>query len=321
MKRKPVHVLLGVLALLVIGYAGLRWLRSGGAGASPDAFGLGDLDPERLDSVVMAQPADTVRLVRAGGRWRVGRWPADSARIEDLWRATDEADASELVARSAGNHSRLGVTDSAATHILFYAAGEPRAHLLVGTSGPSWPSVYAREPGADEVYLLTGELSNLARLGAAEWRNRRIARFDPVDVDRVLVVQEADTLILERTDTAWTVAADTAPPVPADSAAVRRAVEGLSRLSSAGFAPDSIIGRLDFANPSARVAVLGADGAILAQVLLVRKEEGRGIYYVRRPAGPDVWELSELSVEDFLKPAAHFRRRDPPSVDPLRAPG
>lgn len=308
MRRKQVYLLLAILGLLVTAYAGLRWLRGAGAGAAAtDAFDLAALEPERLDSVVMTQPGDTVRLVRSTTGWRVGRWPADSARVEELWRATDEADATELVARSPANHARLGVTDSAAARVVFYGGGGPRGQLLVGSSGPSWPSAYAREPGAVEVYLLRGELANLVRRDAGEWRNRRIASFDPLDADRIVLVRGADTVTLERADTTWTVAADTAAPVPADSAAVRRAVEGLSRLSSAGFAPDSIVGRLDFATPVARVSVLDEDGTALADLLLT--EKGEGTYYVKRVQGPDVWELSEFSVEDFLRTAEHYRRK------------
>lgn len=311
MRRTRVYILLGILALVILAYAGLRRVRSGaGAEASPDVFHLGKLDLERSDSIVMAQRADTVRLIRSGRRWRVGRWPADSARIEGLWRAFDEADASELVARSPEDHARLGVTESEATHVILYASGEPRAHLLVGASGSAWPSAYARESGVDEVYLLRGELSSLVGRSADEWRNRRIARFDPIAVDRVVVVEGANTVVLERAQSAWTVTADTAPPVPADSAAVRRAVEGLSRLSSAGFAPDVILDRLDFEHPAARVAVLDADTTTLAELRLVRK--GAGTYYVKASDGPDVWELSELSVGDFLRPADHFRRRAAP---------
>ncbi|MGH7544557.1 MAG: DUF4340 domain-containing protein [Gemmatimonadota bacterium] len=308
MSRTRVYILFGVLAALVLAYAGLRWVRSGvGAGASPDVFRLGILDLERSDSIVMAQRADTVRLARSGRRWRVGRWPADSARIEELWRGFEEADASELVARDAESHARLGVTEAEATHVILYAAGGPRAHLLIGASGSAWSSAYARESGVDEVYLLRGELSSLVRRNADEWRNRRITRFDPIAVDRVVLVEGIDTVVLERADTAWIVVADTTPPAPADSAAVRRAVEGLSRLSSAGFAPDPILDRLDFGNPAARVAVLDADHTTLAELRLVRR--GEGTYYVKRPDGPDVWELSELSVGDFLRPADHFRRR------------
>lgn len=319
MSRRAVYLLVAVLAVLVVGYAGLRWIRSG-AGASPDAFELGKIDLERSDSIVIARPADTVRLLRTGRHWRVGRWPADSARMVELWRAFDEAHASELVARTPENHARLGVTEPEATHVLFYSAGEARAHLLVGATGSAWPSAYAREAGADEVYLLRGEVASLVRRGADEWRNRQVARFDPVAADRVVLVwagegaeaaeaaQAADSIVLERAGSAWTVAADTAPAVPADSAAVRRAVEGLSRLSSAGFAPDSILDRLDFRRPAARVVVFDADSLPLAELRLVRK--GEGTYYVKRPDAPDVWELSDLSVRDFLRPADHFRRGD-----------
>lgn len=312
MRRKPLYWLLAVLGALAVAYAGARWLRGGGArAAATDAFDLAALEPERLDSVVIARPGDTVRLVRSAAGWQVGRWPADSARIEDLWRATGEADATELVARSPANHARLGVTDSAATRVIFYGGGAALRELLIGGSGPSWPSAYAREPGAAEVYLLPGELSNLARRGADEWRNRRVASFDPLDADRVILARGADTVTLERTDTTWTVAADSAAPAPADSAAVRRAVEGLSRLSSAGFAPDSIVGLLDFSAPVARVTVLDEDGTALSDLAFVEKAEGA--YYVKRAQGPDVWELSEFSVEDFLRSAEQYRRKGAPA--------
>lgn len=309
MSRKHVYVLLGVLGALVALYLGLR-LRGpgGGLAASDEALGLSGLATERVDSVVFARPDDTLRLARGDVGWRVGRWPADSARIEELWRAAREAQAAELVARSPANHPRLGVTDSAATRVAFFAGGKAAAKLLVGASGPSWPSAYVRRPDAPEVYLLRGDLANLVRRAANEWRTSRIASFDPVRADRVILRRGRDSVTLERADTLWTVAAGKAAPAAADTAAVRRAVETLSRLSSAGFAPDSVADALSFERPTARVTVLDGAGATLADLLLLEGEAGS--YYIRRADRADVWDLSRFTVEDFLRKAEEFRRRE-----------
>jgi hypothetical protein len=162
-----------------------------------------------------------------------------------------------------------------------------------------------RRPGEDEVYLLRGELATLVRRAATDWRVRRIAQFDPVRADRVILRTAADSVTLERRDTAWTVAVGAGAPVPADSAAVRRTAESLSRLQSAGYAPDSVAFALRFDEPTARVRVLDADGAVLADLLVLEREEGS--YWVKRADGPDVWDVSRFSVEDFLKPADAFR--------------
>lgn len=289
-------------------YLGLR-LPWPGADASPaagDLLGLSELRPESVEGVTIAKPEDTVRLSRSGGTWTVGRWPADSARIEALWRAVEEAKAAELVARSPANHPRLGVTDSAATRVTFFSGGDRRSDFLLGQSGPSWQSAYVRRPGEPEVYLLRGELASLLRRGRDEWRSREIARFDPVRADRVIVLVDDDSVTLERRDTTWTVAAGSGGPVPADSAAVRRAVESLSRLSSAGFVADSVVETLRFDRPSARVRALDASGSVLADLLFITGED-EGSYYVKRADRPDVWSLSRFSVGDFLRGAKEFQ--------------
>lgn len=309
MRRRHLYVLLGIHVFLLLVYFGQR-LVAGPERRAAEAgvLGLDGFAFERVDSVVIARTGDTLRLVRSQDGWRVGRWPADSARVEELWRSAREAAATELVARSPTNHPRLGVTDEAAIRLVLWAGAEREAELLVGESGPTWPSAYVRRAGDDDVYLLRGELANVVRRGPDEWRSRQVARFDPLRADRVILRTGRYSVTLERADTLWTVAEGRAVPVPADTAVVRRAVETLSRLSSAGFAPDSVADALSFDRPAARVTVLDDAGATLADLLLLEGEAGS--YYVRRADGPDIWDLSRFTVGDFLRKAEELRRRE-----------
>ena len=310
MSAKRLYTLLGVLAGLLLLYAGLRFATArGGAPVGGDPLGLGGVVPERVDSVVFSGPRDTVRLVRRDGGYMAGRWRADSARVEELWRAVDSVVVAELVSRSPANHPRLGVADSAATRVAFYAGADRVAELLVGQSGPAWRTAYVRRPGADEVYLVRGELATLAHRRRDDWRDREIARFEPFRADRVEIVLDGESTTLERQDTLWTVAAGGAEPVPADTAAVRRAVETLSQMTSTSFAADSVAETLDFGAPEGRVAVRDEAENVLAELLLRRREDGS--WYVRRADRPDVWVLSRFSLEDVLRKPEDFRRRGP----------
>src|SRR5690606_29368631 len=157
-------------------------------------------------------------------------------------------------AANPDNHARLGVAADSTWRIELRGAGgaEPIL-LLIGRNGPNHPSVYARLPDADEVFVVSGDLGHAARRRVREWRDRVVVRADTASAQRIVVARDDEAYTLVRGDSArWT-----ADGTPADSAAVADLLRELARLETQAFAPDTAVLGDDVARS---VLALGAAG-------------------------------------------------------------
>jgi hypothetical protein len=267
MSEKTLRIIIGAVVVLVAAYALAAMIGESPSSASGDdaralVRALEDARKADLEAIriVGPGPGDSVELARgAGGAWSANGKPADSAGVARLLDALEAARVGHLAAANPDNHARLGVAADSAWRLELRraGAGEP-IRLLLGENGPSYPSVYARLPDADEVFVLSGGLGNAARRRAAEWRDRVVVRADTTAVHRIVVTRDETTYALERGDSArWTVDGE-----PADSMAVADLLRELARLEAQAFAPDSVA--LEEATRS--VLALGAAGDTLALV-------------------------------------------------------
>lgn len=299
MSEQALKRILVVVAALVVAY-GLAELVTGGTGGGGGDAGavtsaLEGLDAGSVSEAVFQRASDTVRLARSDGSWTVNGFAADSSRVAALWSSLEPDHVDGVVARNPDNHDRLGVGDGAPRAVFRTGDGRSTA-LLVGNSGPAFPSVYVRLEGSDEVVLLDGELRSAARRGVSDWRDRTIARVDTGSVTRVEVTRDGATSVLERADSGWNVAGEAA-----SADAVRNLLGQLARLDASGFAPDSV--SLD--EPERRVVALGASGDTLL-ALDIQPTEDSGVRV--RPRGREtIYRLSSYRADRLTPEAADLR--------------
>lgn len=294
------RILLGV-GVLVFAYLGAALLGGSPDGTAGDTNGPTDLleavSADRVESVRFAAPADTVRLERSDGGWTVNGRPADSATVRGFWSELEDARPEGPVARNPENHERMGVTDDGAVHVLFRLEGGEERELLVGSSGPAYPSAYVRIPDEDVVHLLHGEIRGAVERDADGWRDRTVARVDTSRVRRLEIDREGETYVVERDGSGWTVDGE-----PADSAAVRRLVGGLASIRASGFPPDTAT----LEAPSHRLVVTDAAGDTLLSLALLREEDAFRAR-ARTAAGPTLYEVSGSLVDRLAPDPAGLR--------------
>lgn len=303
-------VVIGAL-VLVVAWAGATLLGGGGRGAdgagSPLARALARAGMSHVDSVELRRSADTLRLVRDGGRWLVDGHDTDSAQVARFWSAVDSARVAEIAARNPANHGALGVAGASALTLVFHRGDGDSVRLLLGKAGPYYPSVYARLPGQDDVWLVRGSLRREASRSAEEWRDRTVVRVDTAAVRSLSVTRHDTTLRLVRGDSAWSVDGK-----PADGGAVGRMLEQLADLQASAFAPDSVRpGRA-----VRTVTAIGAGGDTLAVVRFAeRAQEG---YWATARGSSQVFQVPRFRV-DRIAPALTVLRPSPGTTRPPSA--
>lgn len=266
MSEKTLKNLVGLLGGLVVLY-GLVTLVTGGDGGGSGALGtaLAGIDPGTVDAVRFDGDAGAVELRRGESGWSVNGRPADSASVDRLWSAVEDAAAAQVVSTNPDNHANLGVSADNATSLEILRDGETAVRLLIGDNGPYRPSAYVRLADRDPVGLAEGQIRTLAGRDIDSWRDRTVVRLDTAAVERVRVEREDGGYTVERGGGEWTVDGE-----PAAARAVLDLLGELASLEASGFAPEDAA-----FEASSTLTALGGDADTLA-VLRIQPAGGQG---------------------------------------------
>ena len=251
-------ILIGVVVVVAAWAASALLGRRGGRGPAASSAlqaTLAGVHEGGVTWVRVLNGKDTVELRRSGGRWLVDGWPTDSDAVASFWTAVDSARVTELASRNPAHQADLGVKGPGSIEVAFRRRSGDSVRVLLGRAGPYYPSAYARLPGSDEVWILSGDLRRQASRPVEEWRDRTMVRVDTGAVRTIIVARGDTTMTLARTDSAWTVNGH-----PASPKTVRGLLDGLAELQAGGFAPDTVRPGA----PTRSVVALGAGSDTLA---------------------------------------------------------
>ena len=289
---KKILITLGVLVALW----GLSALMSGGSdgGSSAAAGGvataLDGLDGSTIDAVQISGPLANLSLAREGGAWTVNGFAADSTAMGRLWDALADAEVGRVVATNPANHDRMGVSvDSAWTLEVTRAAGGTST-VLLGNTGPMFPSAYARVADDDVVVVVSGDLRAAVTRGLVQWRDKTVLVADTAAITRMVINADGEALTLERPDDVWMVYGEVAA-----AAAVANVLSELSRLVAIGFMEDGSAPEDD----PRRVTAFNATGDTIVTVMVSGTGSTR---YVQVPDSDTVFEMPGWRV-DRLAPS------------------
>jgi hypothetical protein len=295
------RALAGLAALLVL-WAAFALFR-GSIADTTARLSLPQVTAADVDRVAIARGGDTVVLVRVPAGWQVNGHPADGAQTDQLFRAlTDTGASSELLARQAASHGRLGV-DSAGRRVVFAKGSDTLLALVVGEQGRAFQTAYVRLADASEVFLYRGALPGLLSRNEDAWRDRRIAQVPPDFVGAMIVTRGGRDARLTRTESGWTVAGGAA-----DTVAVQRALRALSDLAAIGFATQAQVDSLDFSRPWGRVTVMGRRGDTLLALEVDSTASG---YWVRRAGAGDVYRVDFWRLDQLMPTPNAWRAGSP----------
>jgi hypothetical protein len=263
MSERALKQLVGALAVVVV-----LWLAAtlvsragdGSIGPSGDLAAFFDgVSADAVSEVRILRPADTIVLSRAADAWSVNGFRADSGSVARFFQTLEGAEPGNLMATNPANHDRMGVSaDSART--LELELGSQTRSLLFGGNGPRPSTIYARQPGADQVYLVEGALSSHLQRQLDDWRNRRMLAIDTGTVARIAVQRGDDAYTLVRGDSVWTFADGGA----ARESQVRSVLNELAGLVASRFVADD--DSLAARPPGGSAVAFSEQGDVLAEV-------------------------------------------------------
>ena len=237
---------------------------------------------DRVASIEIVGPADTVRLERTPDGWTADGYDADSARVNRIWATLAEADVDGVAGTNPANHERFGVAGADAWHLTFVEEDGARHDVILGNAGTRFASSYARLPDEDAVIHLVGDLRSTVARTLDQWRNRTVAALDTGAVASLILTRDGRRSELARGDSAWT-----GPSGPVDADAVRGVLQEIAALSATGFAADTVTVP---AGAGARsLVVRSVEGDTLLALL---GAPGDNTFRLRRLDQPTVFEVA-----------------------------
>ena len=299
MSERTLKQIFGALGILVILWLG-SVLLSGRRGGGPASGGgvaslLEGLDETTVDAVRIVGPNQTMALQRSGGVWTVNGNLADSVTVTRFWNALEGAEVGGVVANNPSNHERMGLSADSAWTVDFTLADGGMASVLVGKTGPIFPSGYVRLPDQDAVVVVSGDFRPTVILSITQWRDKTILRVDTAAVVRVVLETDEGIHVAERSDTTWSVDGE-----PANANTMRSVLDELANLVALGFVED---GEALEENPR-RVIALGAEADTLGIVVVTG---GAATRHARTPGSATVFEIPIFRA-DRITPAIEALR-------------
>ena len=294
MSDRTLKRLFGLLVLGFVLYAALSWVTRARRSGSNDDSGVARLleraDPESVSSIQFVGSGDTVTVSRTERGWTVNEYAADSALVARFLTSLAESEVDAVVATNPSNHERMGVEGSdAVTMRLLSDDGD--VELILGNSGRRFGTVFAREPDADAVVSILGDLRSAAVRPVEQWRDKSVVRVDTAQVATLVFETASGSYQVERDDSAWSLEG-----APADSATVRVVLSELVNVFATGFAPDTA--RLQ-EGQATTVTALDAAGDTLASLTAQSTESG---LWLQRRGSPTVYELAAWREERLYPP-------------------
>lgn len=287
-----------ILAVAVLVWGGLA-LMSRSRTDSPAGLAMPALPPSEVEEVFLGRGADTVRLTNSGSRWAVNGVPASQGAITAfLLAASDSTARSELIARSANPHERLGVDTAQARRLTVTVAGRPALDLLVGNRGPDFEGFYVRRPDEDAVYLLRGDFAEALARGVEEWRDREILAVAADSIGGITVRLGRETYSVARSGRGWTVGG-----APGDSIGIARYVAQFGDVRASGFPDPAQLAVPSFDPAEREVALLAPDGRMLERLEFDSTEAA---FWLRNAAGV-VYRIDRATADRLTPAAASLR--------------
>ena len=302
MSERTLKQIFGALGILVILWLG-SVLLSGRPGGGPAPGGrvaslLEGLDETTVAAVRIVGPNQTMALQRTGGAWTVNGNLADSVTVTRFWNALEGAEVGGVVANNPSNHERMGLSADSAWTVDFTLADGGTASVLVGKTGPIFPSGYVRLPDQDAVVVVSGDFRPTVILSITQWRDKTILRVDTAAVARVVVETDEGIHVAERSDTTWSVDGE-----PANANTMRSVLDELANLVALGFVED---GEALEENPR-RVIALGAEADTLGIVVVTG---GSATRHARTPGSAIVFEIPIFRANRITPAIEELRAAD-----------
>jgi hypothetical protein len=299
MSKKTLNTIIKIFLSATILWVGLSLMnsRSNRSDATVNSVRefFANFDSTTVTNLNIQSPDGSItELAHLDDSWTVNGYSIEEVSLSKLLDAIDENEVGNVVAINAENHGRMGLSADSTWRLEIVQSESNKSTILIGNTGPTFPSVFTRVVDQDEVVLISGDLRGAVTQSLTEWRDKTIITTDTIALSSILLDYGNATYRLERSDTTWTMDGEVV-----DAAAVIGITAELSNMEASGFLDES-------QNPSTentrRIVAMDESGSIMNQLVLT----GQGLTrHVQNPNSEIIfeipsWKFSRIVPDIFM---------------------
>ncbi len=302
MKNRNI-LLLGTLVVLI----GIYWFMQKSKPVVETDRPFVSADSAKVDLVRIESPDETVELVKEGEKWWMNkpvRYPAAEKNVQMAVQKLKEMKKLAMITEKADRYSDFQVSDSGATRVTIGQGGKTTT-FLVGKSGPSMQTTYARLANSKEVWEIAGNHAGTFKKKAKEWRDKTITDLDMNAITKVVIEYPQQTVTAALVDTTWKITAGN-QQFEADKSLVERLTRMISKISAVDFA--DTLGANAFDKPEAHIVATLNSGETV-DLRLIPKGAAANQYFLRKDGASSDFVIYKSTASALMKKADDFKAK------------
>ncbi len=266
-----------------------------------------------IEEIVVSGDAQTTRLTKADGKWRIVSpitADADTDQVNNLTGNFATLERSDVVDENPRNLKEFGLEPPRAEVAFRTKGSRELRRLRVGNKAPTGGELYAQVEGEKRVILISGFMEAVFVRSTFDLRNKAILAFERDKVERLEIAAADRALTLTHAPSDWKI---TRPlNVRADFGTAEGLVGRLSTAQMRSVVSDETpapgaLQQYGLAEPAITVTLTAGSARA---VLKIGRTDPAGNYYAMDTARPLVFTVEPSLVDDLKKSPADFRRKD-----------
>ena len=310
--KKPLYLLLGLLAIFVIVYF-LLIQKEKKTFRQEKVENFLQLDSAAVNRFEFNLFDTKLAFEKVGQRWHMTRpdsCRADDRAVEQMLSMAMHLEVGEKISSNPEKQFVFQVDTLMGNRLDFFDGEDLLASMVIGKMQEDRLHAYLRKTDSDDVYLAKGLFSSIANRRLDLWKDRSLFVLDPKQASQIELSQDQKKFRLTREDTLWLVSAHPyQESFAADGGAVEEYIETLANMKIDDFVKTSQSGGIGFDRPQLELKLTFPDGE-QEKVVAVAQGGEESRYHVKTDRDRNVFILYEFNFKRIAKTFQDFQSKE-----------
>ena len=310
--KKPLYLLLGLLAISVIVYF-LLIQKEKKTFRQEKVQNFLQLDSAAVNRFEFNLFDTKLAFEKVAQQWHMTRpdsCRADNRAIEQMLSMASHLEVGEIISSNPEKQFVFQVDTVMGNRLDFFDGENLLASMVIGKMQEDRLHAYLRKTDSDDVYLAKGLFSSIANRRLDLWKDRSLFVLDPKQASQIELSRDQKKFRLTREDTLWLVSAHPyQESLPADGGVVEEYLGTLVDMKADDFVRAFQSGGISFDRPQFELKLTVADGEQERVVAVAQGGEESG-YYVKTDRDRNVFILYEFNFKRIAKTFQDFQPKE-----------
>ncbi|UCB52099.1 MAG: DUF4340 domain-containing protein [Candidatus Zixiibacteriota bacterium] len=310
--KKPLYLLLGLLAIFVIVYF-LLIQKEKKTFRQEKVENFLQLDSAAVNRFEFNLFDTKLAFEKTGQQWYMRRpdsCRADNRAVEQMLSMASRLEVGEIISSNPEKQFVFQVDTVMGNRLDFFDGENLLASMVIGKMQEDRLHAYLRKTDSDDVYLAKGLFSAIANRRLDLWKDRSLFVLDPKQASEIELSQDQRKFKLTREDTLWLLSAHPYQErSPADGEAVEEYLGTLADMKIDEFLKAFQSAGISFKAPQLELQLTFPDGG-QEKVVAVAQEGDDSRYFVKTDQDKNVFVLYEFNFKRIAKTFRDFQPKE-----------